>query len=326
MTYRLEPQRSLTQTVRQIAAAQIGEVLTEFGKAAPSATAVHETRKAIKRLRALLQLIRHGVNPDDLRREKQRLRHVAHSLAGARDAQVMLETACKLKDGPLSETAQGASQLLIGLLEKQRVSAEAKLSTKAGTLPLAELEQARAAMRTLPLDSLTLDKVFDAFTEAYRRGRKRHAALRADSHDEGFHDLRKDVQKHWRHLQLFSEAWPKTMRPYVSLARSLSETLGEDHDLAVLAVYVRENSGKLGPMRGVEAYLRACASRQTKLRQHADLLARRLYAEKPGALCRRIAAYWSTAESLRRTRGALASGNVVALPQKTNGQSARSQP
>lgn len=322
MTYRLEPQKSVSQTVKQIAAAQIGEILTEFGQAAPSAKAVHETRKAIKRLRALLRLIRDGVDADDLRREKDRFRAVAHSLAGARDAQVMLDTANKLKSGPVGEAVRATSQSLITLLDNQRATAEATLAT---TLPFAALEEARAALRALPLDGLTLDKIFDGFTEAYQRGRKRHATLRADSHDEGFHDLRKDVQLHWRHLQLLSKAWPKTMRHHVSLARSLSETLGEDHDISVLAAYVRDNSDKLGPARGVDAYLRACVSRQMKLRQHADLLARRLYAEKPGALRRRIEAYWSTAESLRRTKTALAAGNVVSLPRKGAAASARSR-
>ena len=53
---------------------------------------VHETRKALKRLRALLRLLRAELGEETFARENAALRDIAARLAGARDAEVMLAT------------------------------------------------------------------------------------------------------------------------------------------------------------------------------------------------------------------------------------------
>jgi hypothetical protein len=164
------------------------------------------------------------------------------------------------------------------------------------SLPVGAFRKAQKALEALPLGHLAFGDVLAGFGQTYRRGRKQFAQISANSaDDEGFHELRKLVQQHWRHLQLLSNAWPKALRPQIALARELAETLGKDHDIAVLAAFVRDNADRIGDAKGVAAYLRLCAKRQGKLRARADLLARRLYAEKPKAICERLQTYWETA-------------------------------
>ncbi len=54
--------------------------------------AVHETRKAMKRIRALLKLIRPGLTAEQYNAENERFRSIGALLAGSRDRAVMLET------------------------------------------------------------------------------------------------------------------------------------------------------------------------------------------------------------------------------------------
>jgi hypothetical protein len=54
--------------------------------------AVHETRKALKRLRALLRLLEPQLDPRTFARENAAVRDTARRLAGAREAEVMLGT------------------------------------------------------------------------------------------------------------------------------------------------------------------------------------------------------------------------------------------
>ena len=58
---------------------------------------MHETRKALKRLRALLRLIRPAMGEDAFKRENAQLREIGLSLSGARDRHVLLETVNKLE-------------------------------------------------------------------------------------------------------------------------------------------------------------------------------------------------------------------------------------
>jgi CHAD domain-containing protein len=299
MTYRLEPQHPVSHSVRQIAQSQIGDILAAFGDEASSAKAVHETRKALKRLRALLSLVRHGIEDDDLRRERDRLRAIARSLAGARDGHVMLETARALQERGLPRDCRTASRMAISLLEERQDSAGAGgPATQSAGLPLETLREAHQAIAGLPVEALDFRDVLRGFIETYRRGRRLHRdAFAAGAEDERIHDLRKQVQQHWRHLQLLTNAWPKALRPQIALARDLSETLGRDHDIAMLAALAREAADAQAEDRAsrFDAYIELCAREQAELRRQAERLARRLYAEKPKSLRRRIRIYWETA-------------------------------
>jgi CHAD domain-containing protein len=300
MTYRLEPQRPVGQSVRQIAVSQIDDILSPLAADAAPAKAVHETRKALKRLRALLSLVQRGLDADDLRRERDRLRAIAHTLAGARDAHVMLETATELQQKSLPRDCRAAGRAVIKRLEERRGEAGTQLGAGLGALPVEQLREARDAMHVLAVDQLAVDDLLDGLTETYRRGRKLYRdAFKPDADDECVHDLRKQVQQHWRHLQLFANVWPKGLRPHIALARELSETLGKDHDMAVLAGFVRQiEAGSDQETRRFNAYADVCVREQQTLRRHAGLLARRLYAEKPKSLRRRLKVYWETADAL----------------------------
>jgi hypothetical protein len=164
-----------------------------------------------------------------------------------------------------------------------------------------------APLEALPLDDLGFEQVLDGFVTTYRRGRKLFAEVSdADVEDERYHDLRKEVQQHWRHLQLLCNAWPKALRPQIALAHELAETLGRDHDLSVLSAFVRDNAERLGEGRGLDAYLQLCTGSQERLRTEASVLARRLYAEKPKAIRERIRTYWLTAREEEKAKPAKA--------------------
>ncbi len=309
MTYRLEPLRPVDQSVKTIASSQIRDLVADHGNGAPSPVAVHEARKALKRLRALLSLVREGMDRDDLRREKARLRDIAGSLAGARDSHVMTETAKALRGDAMPPGCQSAAKALVKLLEEKRHQAESELHSGPERLPVDALEEARGALEALPLDHLGFSDILGGFIATYRRGRQLYSEIaRGGAVDERYHDLRKEVQQHWRHLQLLSNAWPKALRPQIALAHELAETLGRDHDVSVLAAFARENAGEIGHARSLEAYLGLCGERQEALRARAELLARRLYADKPKAIRKRIRVYWETAEALERAKSSAGNG------------------
>jgi len=68
------------------------EQLSETNGAGPPEQAVHETRKALKRLRAILRLLEGALGKEAVAAETAALREVASELSGARDAEVMLAT------------------------------------------------------------------------------------------------------------------------------------------------------------------------------------------------------------------------------------------
>src|SRR4051794_10649594 len=95
------------QGLRRMALAQLDlavEMLAmENGAVSPS-EAIHEVRKALKRLRALLSLVSDQLGEEAVTRDRAVLRRVARRLAGSRDAGGMVGT----PDGPVGPPPEAA--------------------------------------------------------------------------------------------------------------------------------------------------------------------------------------------------------------------------
>ena len=89
--------------------------------------AVHESRKAIKRLRALLRLIKPGMTRLHFRRDETRLKEIAQLLSGVRDIQAMTETAAKLEAYNQVVGAGPVGAAIKARLEAECVEAEKRL-------------------------------------------------------------------------------------------------------------------------------------------------------------------------------------------------------
>src|SRR5262245_1897365 len=97
MAYRLRPQESISSGLRRLAGKELASARDELRKANPPAdTAIHEARKSIKKVRAILKLIR-ADEGRGLGESRKRLRDVNRRLSKVRDADAMLEILGKLK-------------------------------------------------------------------------------------------------------------------------------------------------------------------------------------------------------------------------------------
>lgn len=314
MAYRLKPGRQISRSVRAIGTDQIDRVLAKFSAKNGRGTAVHDARKAMKRLRALLHLIKPAMAKGAFASNEARIKMIARSLSGARDAQAMLETVHKLETLDGAANVAPVSAALRAHLQAKCAEAERGLDGSGANQLRKLLKEAKGSFAQLSLEQDEFAVVAATLEKDYRKAR--HAFSRAYrlGEDEAFHEWRKYVQRHWRQLLLVAPSWPKAIRPHVALARNLSEILGEDHDLSVLAGIVKTQGDELGASDAIEAYLSLCRTRQAELRKIAHDLGARLLAEKPGSLSRRISAYWATAETFDDEEASAGhGGNVIAL-------------
>jgi hypothetical protein len=103
------------------------------------------------------------------------------------------------------------------------------------------------------------------------------------------HEFRKRVKDHWHALQLLEPCWPELLSAWAAEAKRLSELLGQDHDLALLA---SAGTAAKGDLLDPDELLAAAERRSGELRSEAQSLASRLYAETPEAFLARQRAYW----------------------------------
>jgi CHAD domain-containing protein len=143
---------------------------------------------------------------------------------------------------------------------------------------IAALERERTAVAGWPLADVNRATLATGIATAYARGRREFRASLADATVDGIHDWRKRVKDLWYDARLLEEAWPEQLGALADAAHELADLLGDDHDFAVLAEHREDLAVQ-------------CHRRRAALQDEAFAVGARLYAERPKAFARRIAAY-----------------------------------
>jgi CHAD domain-containing protein len=156
-----------------------------------------------------------------------------------------------------------------------------------------EYERVLARVPRWPLGDHGWRSLDDGLAAAVREGRRRMAKAVKHGEPEGFHEWRKQA-KYLRHqLELLTPAWPEVISAMASTAAGIGDLLGVDHDLAVLGDRVRGEPGLSAATR--QALLDRIDERRQTAQKEALAQGRRLYAEKPAALTRRLGRLWKVA-------------------------------
>jgi hypothetical protein len=302
MTYRFKLQEPIADGLRRIGLEQLDIAAAKLAGKDDAATAIHDARRCLKRLRALLRLVRPGLAGTTYRREAERLAGIGRMLAGVRDRHVMQQTLGRL-EARFGTLPDGRADHLRKLLAQGR-TAKGRAGQDARRQALSRLEQARRLFHGKAVGAIELEHVAEGLETTYRKARKAFRHAYQEPTDEAFHAFRKQVQQHWRHMSLVSRAWPEALSARASEARELSRLLGEDHDLAVLLAFAGTQADKRLEPGDLEALVALCRTCQGELRAEVRPRAERLFAERPDDLKERLRLYWATAVSLAELKRA----------------------
>ncbi len=312
----LAPGERPTDGLRRMALGQVDIALEQLGSAgadAPSEKAVHETRKALKRLRALLRLLEDELGARAFARENAMLRDTARRLSGARDAEVMLGTLDALiARHPRTLASRGGVLKLRARLRVERARTQRLTlgdpATRAEVLGELHAFRFRVAAWSLA-DRDGIEPIESDLRRLYRQGRRRYRRVARGKGDEmlAMHEWRKRVKDLRYALEMLERRGSGgRLRRLAVRADELGELLGEDHDLAVLAERVRAGGRRDGPeqtwrtgRRTQNTLLKLIAKRRRELRKRTLRDGERLYRASPDRFMRRIrAAYRSGARQL----------------------------
>ena len=292
--YRLKLDRPVPAEIARVARGRIDHAIDELrGKTdSTPGEAVHEARKDMKKLRALLRLIRGELGGDVYQRENARFRGAALELAGVRDADVMLATLDALEERFPDELPADAAGGLRQALEAHRATAATATREDAAAAAVRILKEARERVADWPLERDGFEALEDGLRRIYRQGRRGWAAARAHPSGEHIHEWRKRVKDHWYHLSLLEQCWTPVMQALADEAHELSDRLGDDHDLVVLLTWAHEHATALDGMERVRAFEAIVQRRREELQGEAFSFGDRLYTDRPRFFVRRIEGWW----------------------------------
>ena len=255
--FRLDARAPAARAVRRLALEQLNHALA--GVRRGDARGIHEARKSCKRLRALLRLMRPGLDKA-CRAGNRRLRDASRALSGRRDADV------------LRATARGFG---LGVA----VGVPAPRPALAGrAVKLMQLE--RRAIDRWPADALSREALDAAVIEGYRRARRAGRQARQRRRAVDLHEWRKQVKYHRYQCEAVAPLVPPLLRRVRAL-EDLGEILGRHHDIEVLAQTLRRQPHRFGGPDVVLPAARRLHREQGRLAARALRAGAKLFRDDP---------------------------------------------
>lgn len=291
MTFALKSGEAVGDGVRRLILRATDRALSAISDpAADTHRTVHGVRRRCNEVRALLRLARGSLDATVYKAENTRFRDLRHRLDSARDRAAALEAFDRLYEWAPPDTDRGLILPLRHALAAQRDGAPAGNEAPDLAQVSAVLAQARETLGAIRLQSHGFDAIAGGFTAGYRRSRKAMEAAQGSRDTEALHEWRKQVKHHRQHLRVLRPVWPALLKPLAREAAVLAETLGEEHDLSVLALVLGEQKAE-AERTAVRAALDLIAVRRKILQTEAFALGRRLFADPPKVACRRMKAW-----------------------------------
>lgn len=188
--------------------------------------AVHELRKATKRLRALLQLLRDGVGGKWRKRMNRGLRELSNDFAGIRDALVQHATLVDLAPS----TPRTEKMLKRELRGRHKAS---ELRQRAGHW-IGEVGRWRQDLDSWRPSAPVEYYLAKNLRHTLKRARKAWDQALATGAGEAFHDTRKPVKRLWYMACLLKTTDEDLWLVLEPALDQWADLLGSDHDLHVL--------------------------------------------------------------------------------------------
>jgi len=288
MGYHIEKGESLATAFGRIAAEEIDLAMAQ-SRRLHRGEAVHNARKALKRLRALLRSLRVAFPKKLFRAENRHIAATCRRISPLRDVHVQLRTLGKLKAaaGPAGDHIR--RQLL-----RQQSSFIRRIPALRKTVR-ALLEVSRQSLASWPLRKATAEDLASGLKRIYKQGREAFKAARKSPTPGHLHAWRKKTKSLGYGLELIKNLGSGELSKMIRCSDILTVALGDDQDL-FMVLRALDKEHRSNPASDFNRLANRISLKRAKRQKRAFKLGEKVYGEKPGGFEKRLDRY------LRRAR------------------------
>lgn len=244
--------------------------------------AVHESRKSIKKVRAIAAFLEQagGTLP---RKDRKRVKAAGRTLSRLRDSAAIIETFDRVRRRHPKQLSEHTYGILRGELVRAR-DREHKRAERDGAMVEAakRLVKTRKSARQWTVPTIDVSKLGAPLAASYRRNRIAMQRAEATKQSATLHRWRKELKVLWYQLRL-TQPLTTGVAPLVADLERLETALGDDHDLVVLVATLR-GCRRLRTMHAhIRRMDRLAARMRALLRRRAFALGHRLNVREPEA-------------------------------------------
>jgi len=290
--FSLKPNEPVAKEITKIVLRQFEMAdteLTDIGNPSGDA-AIHKARRRVKKIRALIRLVRPGLGGafDPL---NKRLRETVRLLAPIADGQGVVDALDKMAE----KYREDFSPPVFATIRAGLVEREARADRKAKVERV--LQRARATLKTertrvkdWDLNGGGFRSIADGLETSFRRARRAMIVTVEHPTADNYHTWRRRVKEHWFHVRLIERRCGTRLARYKRRLEALDECLGEYHNFALLHTIL--SADPFVSRQETARRLRIIRRYQVELRRRASSIGSRLYNEKPRHFIRRVQAFW----------------------------------
>ncbi len=295
MAYRLKAGESVPENLKRIVIEELDSAADQLNQNGRDNRdeAIHEARKSVKKVRAVLRLVRPELGAT-YRKENRRFRDLGTKLSELRDAAAIIETfdavVEKYKDSLQKNTL---SSIRLGLDNNKHETEKTADSDKVVKLATASLRSAKKRVASWPLDRYDgFRAIAPGLKATFRNGRNVMRLAQKDPRPQNYHEWRKRVKDLWYHVRLLENLWAGVMQAHEASLKDLETWLGDDHNIVVLREKLQSQPDAYGDQKDIQLFLTLADQFQKELRENALSLGRRIYEEKPRQFTKNIGKLW----------------------------------
>lgn len=254
---------------------------------------VHEMRKAFKRLRALLRLIRFDIGKQLFLTENTRYKNMAGALSTLRDIHVIISYLAGCFEADELVIEEESFIRFINHLNKQKETEMiALIENKTLDLIIKECDDQVYRIKEYPLTQVGPHTIYKGVTHAYKKCLNKMEAAQLMLDDGMLHKLRKKVKYLYNQMLLIQAVWPDYFTHYSDALKNISELLGDDHNLAETIVIIQETPDHILKAEEKQSLIRSINNERSTINDEVWPLLGKAFTESSAAFAKRVKSYW----------------------------------
>ncbi|MBS1813128.1 MAG: CHAD domain-containing protein [Acidobacteria bacterium] len=273
---------TLATRIQHFALQQINQASTYLTDASyDTDLAIHETRRCLKRLRAVLRLVKAGLKSKVYVRSNRYFRDQGRLLSALRDATVMQTTLAKLRKQSARALPASSWKML-----RQELAAHSQTNNKKKVMATvaAQLGIARDLIENWNLELADETQLRRALRKTYRNNKRAMKQALAAPTVKNWHEWRKQINHLRYQLTILRDLKLISARDFLGDCKALAQILGLNNDLAVLSHHLPPPE-KPGTQPIVQQLIQ---TEQSTFTNDATRLGQQLYKQTPKAFLNRI--------------------------------------
>jgi hypothetical protein len=209
------------------------------------------------------------------------VRAAAERLSAQRDRDVLVDTIGSVALIFPKPSQRSVRAITTALVAPEKATTATADWQAAGAQLESSLSALRERMLAVDMRAVGPDSIAAAVERRWRRARRRANDKAVSQNVEQLHEVRKDCQRLALQFQMLSPLGPRRQLRAIGADLALVVSmLGEDRDLALLEMRLRERKNEFPDPRQAESMLLHIGSRRAKLLKRARRRARRTLAPK----------------------------------------------